>query len=90
MTTYKLKDGLSVKKLGEEYFVLNRRSSKIFSFNETGNFVWGLLESERTEKELADAVAGEFEVPREDAESDVHGFVRELSDYDLLVESGRA
>lgn len=87
MTTYKLKDGLSVKKLGEEYFVLNRQSSKIFSFNEVGNFIWGFLESGCTEKKLADAVGEEFEVSPEEAENDVSAFVRELLDHGLLVES---
>jgi hypothetical protein len=52
--------------------------ASIYSFNETGSLIWKLLETPRTLIEIVDGIAREFDVKREQAESDAVGFVREL------------
>ena len=58
--------------------------ASIYSFNETGSLIWRLLEMPRTLIEIADAIAREFDVGREPAESDAIGFLRELLSVGLV------
>lgn len=56
----------------------------IVSLNEVAAHVWGLLGQERTEEELAEAVADEFEVDAATARADVRAFVREIAALGLI------
>ena len=58
--------------------------ASIYSFNETGSLIWKLLQTPRTLIEMADGIAREFDVTREQAESDAVGFVRELLSVGLV------
>jgi hypothetical protein len=56
----------------------------IYTLNETGSFIWELLDGQRTVATLVDAVVEEFEVDRELAASDVARLVASLRDEGLL------
>jgi len=56
----------------------------IYTLNETGTFVWDLLDGRRTVDELIDAVVAEFEVAREVAAADVARLIASLSAEGLL------
>ena len=56
----------------------------IYTLNETGTFVWDLLDGHRTVAQLIDAVVAEFEVPREVAAADVARLIVSLRDEGLL------
>ena len=58
--------------------------SSIYSFNGTGTLIWKLLESPKTVRQLADAVANEYEVVPEQAERDVAEFVGEMKTVGLV------
>lgn len=49
--------------------------------NETGEFLWNLLETDRTEKELAQALAKEYGITNEQTRDDVSEFEKAISEY---------
>ena len=58
--------------------------ASIYRFNGTGSLIWKLLESPRTVKQLAAAVAQEHEVDPAQAENDVANFVNEMKAVGLV------
>ena len=56
----------------------------IYTLNETGTFVWDLLDGQRSVEELIDAVVVEFEVAREVAAADVARLIASLREEGLL------
>lgn len=46
--------------------------------NETGRFVWELLEQEQTRESLTDALLARYEVTREQAAADVDAFLQRI------------
>ncbi len=58
--------------------------ASIYSFNATGTLIWKLLESPRTSLELAEAVAEEYAVERQQADKDVAEFVSEMRSKGLV------
>ena len=58
--------------------------ASIYSFNGTGTLIWQLLESPRTVGQLAERIAEEYAVDREQAELDVTSFVSEMKAVGLV------
>jgi hypothetical protein len=56
----------------------------IYTLNETGSFVWDLLDGKHTVAELIEAVVAEFEVARDVAAADVNRLIGSLRDEGLL------
>ena len=56
----------------------------IFTMNEVGTAIWGLLGPERTTGEIARLVCDEFEVTPEQAALDVEKFVTTLCEKGLI------
>jgi hypothetical protein len=56
----------------------------IFTFNGMGSWLWSLLAEQRSERELAELVAGRFAVEREAARADVRNFLVELREAGLV------
>jgi hypothetical protein len=56
----------------------------IFTMNEVGAAIWGLIGPERTTAEIARLVCDDFEVTLEQAAQDVAKFVKTLSDKGLI------
>ena len=54
--------------------------------NSTASFLWDMLKETRSIHELSEAVAEEFEVPLEEAKTDVTDFVMMLLDKGMLEE----
>jgi sensor domain CHASE-containing protein len=59
----------------------------IVVLNDTGRFIWELLARERSDRELASAVAGRFDVDAARAGADVKAFVDQISRIGLLEHS---
>lgn len=57
----------------------------ILTMNDTGSYVWAMLQQERSLDDLVDAVAERFVVEREHAYTDVRYFLDELSRMGLLA-----
>ncbi len=60
-------------------------TSGIITLNETAAFLWEQLEADRSEEELAAALAGGFEVDEASAAADVETFIAELRENGLLA-----
>ena len=58
----------------------------LISINGVGRFIFDLLAEERTARELADRVCGEYDVPPETALRDVEEFLQQLRDIGALIE----
>ena len=58
----------------------------LISMNGVGRFIFDLLAEERTARELADRVCGEYDVPPETALGDVEEFLQQLRDIGALIE----
>ncbi len=56
------------------------------SLNETGAFLWNLLEKDHTAKELADALAQHYEVSAEEGMEDSMAFLKLALNHDLIRE----
>lgn len=81
---YKLSRELSIKKIDTETFILNRETSKIHSFNETGTCIWEQLQQNKPVIELPEFLVRKFEVSYEEAEKDLHEFLNELKENNLI------
>jgi hypothetical protein len=77
---------LSVREIDGETVVLDRRGLKVHQFNATASRVWELCDGERTEAEIADAVAEAFEVDPERAVRDVAVVVGQFRELGLLAQ----
>ena len=55
--------------------------------NETGVFLWRMLESEIEYEILVTALLEEYPVDRQTAEKDLDDFLSFLSEYDMLISS---
>jgi len=58
--------------------------ASIYSFNATGSLIWRLLETPTTLLEIVSAMTQEFDVTREQAESDAARFVSEMLSVGLV------
>ncbi len=56
----------------------------VITLNESGKFLWHLLEKDATEGMLVDALIAEYEVNRDIAEKDVRIFIRSLKENGIL------
>jgi hypothetical protein len=59
---------------------------EIFSLNETGRAMWDRLDGKKTLKDVARALASEFEGSAKEIEADVLGLAEELIKRGMLVE----
>lgn len=66
--------------------LLHLQTKYYFSLNETGSFLWKLLERENgaTAEKLAEELCGVFDVEPARAEEDVSDFIRDLSEQGLI------
>lgn len=84
----KIKNGFVKKDVAGMHIVVSADSSSdfdgIITLNDTGAFMFDLLVSGISEKELADRLVDEYEVEREIAEADTAAFIKKLDDAGLL------
>ena len=63
---------------------LDLRSSRYFSLNPTGTFLWRLLDTGAETEALVDALVDSGKIDREVARTDVDRFVDSLREQELL------
>lgn len=59
----------------------------IFTLNSVGSRIWALMDGERSLGEIRDLLAGEYDVPSQDLESDVLEFVEHLLEANVVREA---
>lgn len=85
----KLIEGFCIRKILDETVIIPTGKaghclSGLISVNETGEFLFELLQTEQTMESLAAGLLNEFEVEKETAEADVEAFVKVLTDNGML------
>lgn len=85
----KIKKGFLLRTVGDQNIVFAagkaaKEFNGIIRLNETGRFLWELLQSECDKEKLAEALTREYEVGEADAARDVSAFLAELNGAGLL------
>ena len=91
MFALKLKSGFVLKSVGDNHIVVPVGAQTVdfrcmITLNDTGAFLWKLLETEQTEETLVTALLEEYDVTAERASADVAAFLANLQDSNLLEE----
>ena len=85
----KLREGFLLREVAGQYLVVSTASdlnvNKMITLNETGAFLWKLLEEEVNEAVLTAALLTEYDVDETTAQSAVAGFVSKLQENSFLV-----
>ena len=58
---------------------------ELYTMNETGRAIWGLLDGQRSLKEVAEKLSSQYKAEAGDIEKDVTGLVKELLKRRMLV-----
>jgi len=86
----KIKDGFMLREVAEQWVVipLGERVVEfngLISLNESGAFLWRLLQQEASEEDLVQALLAEYDIDEDAARADVREFIRDISQRSLLA-----
>lgn len=86
---FRIDPGYAVREIAGEYIavpveVSSKAPPQTVLLNETGYFLWTLLQQETTYKNLIHRMTDEFEVSADEAEKDIDEFLSCLEKYNLL------
>lgn len=84
----KIKDGFILREVAGSYLVVAvgkavKEFNGMVNLNETGAFLWKLLEKGSTAEKMTEALLAEYEIDRETAEKDVGEFINKLLEAKL-------
>jgi hypothetical protein len=82
---YKLSDNLSIRKIEQEIFILNRADSRLHTFNEAGAFLWNAVQNNELSEAIVDEFVNNYDVDRPTAQGDVANFLEDLSSQHLIT-----
>lgn len=85
----KIKEGFKLRTVGGEHVVVaigpaSSLLNGIIKLNDTGAYLWTLLQEDREKSGLAKILAAEYEIPVEQAERDVDMFLEMLGGVDCI------
>ena len=85
----KIKEGFILREVAGSYLVVAvgkavKEFGGVVNLNETGAFLWKLLEKSSTESEMVDALLSEYDVDRDTSEKDVKAFTDKLMEAKLV------
>lgn len=86
----KIKDGFILREIAGSYLVVAvgaavKQFNGMINLNETGAFLWRILEKGATEEEAVAELLKEYDVDEETAKADVKAFVSKLTEAGLLA-----
>ena len=86
---YTKKNDLVARDIAGETIIVPIKSNvgdlnSIFTLNEIGTMIWGLIDGKRSVSEIAEAICKTYEVKPEDAEKDTLEFLNTLKEVGLL------
>ena len=87
----KIKSGFIVRKIADQHMAVpvGERSQELhgmIGLNETGAFLWKLLEEDQTEASLTEALTKEYEVSDQQARDSAARFLSLLKDEGVLAD----
>ena len=79
------------RKTGNEYVLVPVTNNiadmtSVYTLNETGAFIWELIDGKKNVEELIKAVIDKYDIDRETATTDVFTFIDNMSKY-LVINS---
>lgn len=80
-----LKDSLSIRKIGDEIFIFDRKLSRIHTFNKVGTVIWEQLKENADVESILDSLTERFDVDRKTADNDLKEFIEELEKKDIIT-----
>ena len=84
----KIKEGFILRKVAGDTIAMpggDMDLNAMITLNETGAFLWKLLENETTEEELSAAIMKQYAVDEATAKNAVHNFVEKLKENEFLA-----
>lgn len=86
----KIKEGFILRSVGSENVVVavgeqSRKFNGMIRLNNTGKFLWELLQEDRTEEFLTDELVNYYDIDREQAAADVKRFAERLKEAEVLA-----
>lgn len=77
------------RKTGNEYVLVPVTNNiadmnSVYTINETGAFIWELIDGKKNVEELIDAVIDKYDADRETATKDVFTFVDKMRNYLII------
>ena len=84
----KIKEGFILREVAGDTIAMpssEMNLNAMITLNETGAFLWKLLEAETTEEELAAALMNKYSVDQETATTAVKNFVEKLKANEFLA-----
>lgn len=86
----RIKEGFVLKEIAGVNVVVPIASKMIsfkaiVSLNESGAFLWKLLETDKTEQDLLTAFLGEYDIDEQTAKTDISQFIENMKKADLLI-----
>ena len=85
----KIKDGFILREVAGSFIVVAvgeavKTFNGIVNLNETGAFLWKILETGATKEELLKRLLEEYDVDEKTAEADIDGFINKLQEAKLV------
>ncbi len=84
----KLKNGFVLREVAGQTVVLPAGGdldlNMMITLNDTGKFLWTLLENETEQKDLVAALLKEYDVDEDTAQNAVESFIAELNKHEFL------
>lgn len=86
----KIKEGFILREVAGSYLVVAvgaavKQFNGMINLNETGAFLWRLLEKGSDEDAMVSALLSEYEVEEEVARTDVKAYINKLTEAGLLA-----
>ena len=77
------------RKTGNEYVLVPVANNiadmnSVYTLNETGAFLWELIDGKKSVRDLIDAMITEYDVDEETATEDVYAFIEDLGKYLII------
>lgn len=79
--------GIAWRTLGTQAVVINPRDNMLYPLNEVGTRLWELANGRQTLKEIIEVLFDEFEVEHKVLENDIHEFVDQMAEKQLIKTS---
>ena len=77
------------RKTGNEYVLVPVANNiadmnSVYTLNETGAFLWELIDGRKTVSDLIESLMSEYEIDKETADADVMSFIEEMKKYLII------
>jgi methyltransferase-like protein len=77
------------RKTGNEYVLVPVTNNiadmnSVYTLNETGAFIWEQIDGKRNVEEIINALINEYDIDKQNAQSDVFSFIDNMSKYLII------